>query len=198
MDIYKTFINPKTGEKLVICYDNYAENPRTAGDCNVGEFIVGDRCKYIEGESSIRLDLVYRDDDIAALNKNPDVIAYLPVYVYDHSGVCMNTTGFTCPWDSGQIGWIVCTRESLRRIGFGGWKHITKKRRETILEWLRGEVETYSAYMSGDTYGFQIIENADPDDPESGNEIDSCWGYYGDDGIQAIRDEYPEFTEEIA
>jgi hypothetical protein len=72
------------------------------------------------------------------------------------------------------------------------------KRRESILKWLRGEVETYSAYMSGEVYGFQITENADPDDPERGDIIDSCWGYYGDDGIKAIREEYPEFTEELA
>lgn len=197
MDIYKQFRDPNTGNVLQIVYDNYAENPRTAWDGNVGEFIVGDRCRYIDSESSIQLDLVCRDDDIAALDKNPDVIAYLPVYVYDHSEARMNTTGFSCPWDSGQIGWIVATRESLRRIGFGSWKRITKKRRETILEWLRGEVETYSAYMSGETYGFKVFE-ANPDGEDDDNEIDSCWGYYGDDGIQAIREEYPEFTEEIA
>ena len=197
MDIYKVFINPKTGEKLVICYDMWAKNPRTAQGYNVGEFIVGDRCRYIDNESSIQLDLACRDDDIAVLDKSPDVIAYLPVYVYDHSGARMNTTGFSCPWDSGQVGWIVCTRESLRRIGFAGWKRITKKRRETVLEWLRREVETYSAYMSGETYGFRVFE-ANPDGEDDDNGIDSCWGYYGDDGIQAIRDEYPEFTEEIA
>ena len=28
----------------------------------------------------------------------------LPLYLYDHSGITMNTTGFSCPWDSGQVG----------------------------------------------------------------------------------------------
>lgn len=31
----------------------------------------------------------------------------LPLYLYDHSGITMNTTGFSCPWDSGQVGWIL-------------------------------------------------------------------------------------------
>lgn len=197
MEVYKMFVNPETGEKLVIYYDEWAENPRTAWDGNIGEFIVGDRCRYVDSEGDIALDLVCREDDVAALDKNRDVVDYLPVYVYDHGGACMNTTGFSCPWDSGQIGWIVCTRESLRRVGFSSWKRITKKRRETVLEWLRGEVETYSAYMSGETYGFKVFE-ANPDGVEDDEEIDSCWGYYGDDGVQAIREEHPEFTEEIA
>jgi hypothetical protein len=109
----------------------------------------------------------------------------------------MNTTGFHCPWDSGQIGFIVAFREGIQRFQ-PSWRRITKKRREIILEWLRGEVETYSAYANGETYGFQVVRLADPEDPESGEIMDSCWGYYGDDGVQAIREDNPEFTEEIA
>lgn len=198
MYVYQRLKDPNTGRVLSIMYDEYADNPRNETDCNVGKFAVRKSCKYADNEANLELEFCSREDDEKALNADKNIIAYLPVYVYDHSGVCMNTTGFSCPWDSGRIGWIVCTRESLRRIGFDSWKRITKKRRKAILEWLRREVETYSAYMSGEVYGFQITENADPDDPERGEIVDSCWGYYGDDGIQAIREEYPEFTEEIA
>jgi hypothetical protein len=38
----------------------------------------------------------------------------LPVYLYDHSGLTINTTGFTCPWDSGQIGWIYASHEQVK------------------------------------------------------------------------------------
>ena len=32
-------------------------------------------------------------------------------FIYDHSGITMNTTGFSCPWDSGQVGWIYCSKK---------------------------------------------------------------------------------------
>ena len=39
-------------------------------------------------------------DEVQELVQREDVIA-LPLYLYDHSGITMNTTGFSCPWDSG-------------------------------------------------------------------------------------------------
>ena len=197
MNIYRKFRDPNTGNVLQIVYDYGAEDPRKEFDCNVGRFAVKGSCRYVDDEANLDLEFCSREDDEKSLGGNKNIVAWLPVYVYDHSGVAMNTTGFHCPRDSGQIGYIVAFREDVRDIQ-PAWKHITKKRRETILKWLRGEVETYSAYLNGEVYGFQIVELADPDDPESGEIADSCWGYYGDDGIQAIREDYPEFTEEIA
>src|SRR3990167_995153 len=34
----------------------------------------------------------------------------LPLYLYDHSGLAINTTGFHCPWDSGQVGFIYVSK----------------------------------------------------------------------------------------
>lgn len=36
-------------------------------------------------------------------------VVMLPLYLYDHGGITINTTGFHCPWDSGQVGWIHTT-----------------------------------------------------------------------------------------
>ena len=44
----------------------------------------------------------------------------LPLYLYDHSGITMNTTGFSCPWDSGQVGWIYAFKEDAP----GVWRQI--------------------------------------------------------------------------
>ena len=38
----------------------------------------------------------------------------LPVYLYDHSGITLNTSGFSCGWDSGQVGWIVAEFDKVR------------------------------------------------------------------------------------
>ena len=42
-----------------------------------------------------------------------DGFVFLPLYLFDHSGITMNTSGFSCPWDSGQVGWIFCTPDIL-------------------------------------------------------------------------------------
>lgn len=93
----------------------------------------------------------------------------LPLYLYDHSGITMNTGGFSCPWDSGRVGYIYVSLEKVRKEY--GWKQITKKRREKILEYLRGEVATYDDFLTGSVYGY-VVEGAD-------GVGDSCWGFYG-------------------
>lgn len=100
-------------------------------------------------------------------------IIVLPLYLYDHSGITMNTTGFSCPWDSGQVGFIYVEKSKARSEY--GWKRITKKRMEQIREHLVNEVKVYDQYLTGDVYGYRIT------DTESDEEVDSCWGYYGSD-----------------
>ena len=38
-------------------------------------------------------------------------VVILPLYLYDHGEITMSTGRFSCPWDSGQVGWIYCTKE---------------------------------------------------------------------------------------
>lgn len=97
---------------------------------------------------------------------------YLPLYLYDHGNITMNTTGFSCPWDSGQVGWIYASRARLREQF--GWKRLTAQRIEHALKVMRAEVETYSQYISGEVYGF-LLETDD------GDVVDSCFGFYGMD-----------------
>lgn len=98
----------------------------------------------------------------------------LPVYLYDHSGVSYSTRPFNCPWDSGQIGWIFVTNTKARsdyRV-----KRITAKVRARVLEGLRQEVEVYSQWANGETYGYVSRD-------------DSCWGFIGyDNAVEAAND----------
>lgn len=103
----------------------------------------------------------------------------LPLYLYEHSGITMSTGPFSCPWDSGQVGWIYVSKECVRKEY--GWKKITKSREKQICRYLEGEVETYDQYLTGEVYGY-IIED------EYGEELDSCWGYYGDHHNSGIYD----------
>lgn len=97
---------------------------------------------------------------------------YLPLYLYDHSGITMSTSSFSDRWDSGQVGYIYLTRETILREW--GWKVLTKKRIAFLENYMRGEVETYDQYLTGDVWGYIIKD-------EDGEEVDSCWGYYGRD-----------------
>ena len=143
---------------------------------------------------------------------------YLPLYVYEHSGITMNTGGYSCPWDSGQAGWIYTTKEEiLKTCGSfisekGKYIKVTERNwRKAAQIWMTGEVELYDQYLRGECYGY-IIDELDMDDQaslESGlniinendvawNEnVDSCWGFYsdkwGDDLIEEIAKEAADF-----
>jgi hypothetical protein len=114
------------------------------------------------------------------------VVAVLPVYMYDHSGIgfSIGRDGypFNCPWDSGQVGWIYTTREKVRE--FLGEKRITAKMKKRVEEILTGEVKAYDQFHSGEVYGYMV---KDPD----GEDIESCWNFYPDEtgGIEYMLEE---------
>ncbi len=94
----------------------------------------------------------------------------LPLYLYDHSGLAMNTTGFHCPWDSGQVGFIYVRLEDLCKEF--AVKRATAHVRSRAEERLRSEIAAYHDYISGNTYGYSVEHD--------GEIIDSCWGFGGD------------------
>ena len=98
----------------------------------------------------------------------------LKLYLYDHSGISLSTSPFSCPWDSSQVGYIYVSKETAYKEY--GIKRITKEWKDKILLYLEGEVETFNQYLNNDVYGFTIED-------EDGNVIDSCGGFYGDDFV---------------
>ena len=94
----------------------------------------------------------------------------LPLYLYDHSGITIRTSPFSCPWDSGQVGWIFVTKEAMRKEY--GKQRISKQLRARVTAYLGGEVETYDNFLTGQVYGY-VVED------QEGEHIDSCWGFYG-------------------
>ncbi len=106
-------------------------------------------------------------------------VVMLPLYIYDHGGITMNTTSFADPFDTSMVGFILMKRDDI--LEQYGWKRLTQIRRERISEYLRDEVKTYDQYLTGDVWGYTI--EPDPDqEPGAGElEMDSCWGFYGDD-----------------
>ena len=111
------------------------------------------------------------------LKDNKSVV--LPLYLYDHSGITMSTSNsrypFTCPWDSGQVGYIYVTYEQIREEY--GYKLITQKRYEQIAGYLRNEITEYDNYLTGNVYWFNVF--CDICDPDHEELIDSCGGFNG-------------------
>jgi hypothetical protein len=155
------------GCKIKIYQDDSAENPIQEFDCEP-HVSVWHR-SYDFGN--------YRDfgtpddfrDYCGEQEKAGDPVVKIPLYLLDHSGLSASTGPFACDpggWDSGQVGWVWITRGEAR----DQWGVETD---EGIDQNLRGCVTLLDQYLTGQVYGY-CCEDAE------GNEIDSCWGFFGD------------------
>jgi hypothetical protein len=162
--------------KIEIFPDTYPESPREWDNlgtmvCFHGNYNLGDEHNYRHQDYS------GWEEMKKAIIKNENVGVILPLYLYDHSGITMNTTGFHCPWDSGQVGWIYISKEKMRYEY--SKKRVSKQLKERVKGYLEAEVKTYDQYLTGDVYGFRITE------VETEEELDSCWGFYGTEECMA-------------
>lgn len=151
---------------IKIYIDENAANPRTEED-NMGTMICFHRRLKLGDTHKLTV------KEAKNLVKRKDVIS-LPLYLYDHGGLSISTGSFIgrahhAEWDSGEIGFIYITKETIRKeYGSAGQKNIDR-----AIEYLKNEVKIYNDYLAGNVYGY-VIENKD------GEHIDSCWGYFGD------------------
>ncbi|QFT60694.1 hypothetical protein FIU94_17820 (plasmid) [Sulfitobacter sp. THAF37] len=167
------------GHTIKIYHDPDAESPREWS--NLGTLIcwhrryrLGDSHSFDSPEAFLR--------DLSGISAQSDLSmdqlrdraerksVLLPVFLYDHSGLAMNTIGFHCPWDSGQVGYVYVTLEAVRTEF--GVNRVTKALREKAEDILRAEIVSYDAYLGGRVYGY-VIER-------DGEEVDACWGFVGD------------------
>lgn len=152
---------------IEIYSDDNPESPRSWD--NMGKMVCWHR-RYTLGDKHD-----FSDGDDFKNSIDPDKNLILPLRLYDHSGISMSTSSsypYNDRWDSGQVGWIYVSKKDLL-ANYGG-KRVTAKLREKGLEHLRNEVSIYDQYLRGDVYGFKVLD-------KEGNDIDSCWGFYGTD-----------------
>lgn len=156
--------------RLKLMYDSSPESPRTWDNlgtmvCFHNRYDLGDKHNYSSDDYN------NWEEMKKAIIKEENTAVILPLYMYDHSGISISTSPFSCRWDSGQIGFIFVSKEKALEE-FGG-KIVTAKLKERIEKILEGEVETYTQYVEGEVYGFEIVDEDD-------DIIDSCYGFYGD------------------
>lgn len=116
------------------------------------------------------------------LRRNEGAVAMAMLSLLDHSGLHMwvgsgSHWSDSAGWDSGTVGFSYITKNRMKDF-FGAEDYKPDDFSGTLEEWLQNQIEqdvkTFDQYLTGDVYGI-IIEDKD------GEEIDSCWGFYGFD-----------------
>lgn len=175
------------GHTIKIYHDPDSESPREWS--NLGTLICWHR-RYRLGDNHQFDSPVVFLRDLAGVSDQSDLsmdqlreraarkAILLPVFLYDHSGLAMNTIGFHCPWDSGQVGFVYVTLEVVRKEF--GVKRVTKALCDKVEDILRGEIVSYDAYLGGRVYCY-VVEH-------DGEEVDACWGFFGDYELDCLSE----------
>ena len=156
MDAIKTY--DYKGHTIEIHYDEWGESPRNWD--NLGTMVTFTR-RYDIGD-----DAGFRDADelVEYLTENKDNLYYLPIFMYEHSGIALSTSPFGDRWDSGQIGYIYMTKQTA---------HENRLCEEEAYNVLMAEVKDMDDFVRGNVYGYKVFN-------DEGEELDSCWGFLGD------------------
>ena len=177
------------GYKIKIRQDEDCESPNDWGDEDL--FLVYDHRQFTVKRKGFEPQDIYESG-----------LAYeeehwiFPVEAYIHSGVSLSLFSGTkqCRWDSSVSGYVLVSKEEFKDL-------------ETATKAAEGLIETWNQYLSGDVWGF-IVEKPNTtysiskedfdtlittgtftsdnflkviDVEDEWEEVDSCWGFYGQD-----------------
>lgn len=154
--------------KLVIYQDEFYENPFTDWDYMPRLFSA--HRDYNWGARSIMAEGGYSSLEAEFKARVKDAVA-VPVYLYRHSGDTVSTEPFSCPWDSGQLGYLFFTKKEIREMR--GVQRVSYKMIKREIEILKEHVKLLDNCVKGEVYRFEVVD--------SEGVIDSCGGFYGED-----------------
>ena len=188
-DFPMTTVYESTDFRLTIETDNDPQNPRewdnyTTMVCAHNRYSLGD--ESVRGIERHRDWELYLKENILDGVEEDDVI-WLPLYLYDHSGITISTTPFSSRWDSGQVGWIYAHKDDL--MEFPGVYEDNTFYDDRAYEALKNEVKTYDQYLTGQVYGYTLEkrEKCHCCNHVTYDELDSCWSIYADSEDEATR-----------
>jgi hypothetical protein len=106
------------------------------------------------------------------------VIEYF--YLYDHSGLSISLKPFSCPWDSGEVGFAFAKKQDI--LNEFGRKRFTDSLYEKTLNIFADEIKEYDHYLQGNCFKYQLFENKE--------EIESEYNFLGyeEDVIKQIKE----------
>lgn len=153
------------GIDIEIIVDDDAQSPDNWGNDDV--FLVYDHRDFYVDRKGYDPNNIF--EAMQAKQKTFDGYYYFPLFAYIHSGVALslgkNTYPFSCPWDTSFKGFVLVKREKYN------W---TRKQAHKSASSL---VNVWNDYLSGNVYGYNV------------EDIDSCWGFYGDYESNGMIDE---------
>lgn len=176
--------------RVEIHIDEDPINPRK--DCDNEDVMVVFHKKYALGDDVSKHG--YRKDDFsswdeleAQIIKDHDPVVIKPIYMYDHSGITIATTPFSCKWDSGQIGFVFMPKKGAYAAYMT--KRITKAIKAKCEQYIDATIKEYDAFISGDIYCYNIVD-------EDGNDVEdgSCGGFYG---MEEVKKEATEVAKAL-
>jgi len=115
---------------------------------------------------------------------NEDILAILPIYGYEHSGISINAgyNRYHCVWDSAQIGYAFITKDMAKQYGLETTS--TEKLEQTIIN-ITNEIDKV---YRGEVYTV-VCEYLDENNNVT--DYDTCGGYVGYEwALEALKDEF--------
>jgi len=75
----------------------------------------------------------------------------LPLFLYAHSGISISVLPYHDQWDSGQIGYAICTKQNvIDQFGTDeNWQ-------QTAQKLIRDEIRAYDDYLTGPSYVYDV------------------------------------------
>ena len=116
------------------------------------------------------------------------------VYIYEHGNIALSFGQFSCPWDSGWLGFIHISPETIKERGW------TMEQAE---ECARAELKQYQQYINGEVYymgiyfdgllddGIGDIYASEPESFPSDKELDDIFlehVNFNDEEIKSVRE----------
>lgn len=154
---------------LSIEQDDSPSNPRE--DFCLSHMVCWMR-RYSIGDSHNFSDMENFHEYCKEIKKSGDDMVIKPLYAYIHSGITLSTSSFNDYFDSGLVGFVYVVKSEILKQGF-----LSNEWREKAQEIIDEEISLYDKYLQGDVYGYRLFEQYSNDWVE----IDSCWGFFGDD-----------------
>lgn len=149
--------------KLVVSYDEFAENPREWDVCST----IYSNHRHINPDGHSIDEVINGDGELQL-----EGMLAMRVYLYNHSGYAFSVTELDGKnpysdsyrkWDSGLFG-IIAMPNKIVKSYFGGDEKKAK-------EWMVEQINSYEKYANGEVYRYEVIE-------PNGDVYDSCGGYF--------------------
>lgn len=153
--VIKKWQKPKDTFSIVCEIDEHPDDPFKI-DAYITTFVLSHKRYNLGNKTSIDFSTITSWEGVKAAIKREfkDALCITPVYMYDHSGISLSNTPFSCPWDSGQVGYALIRKSHLKYWGLD-----VNMTQEELLKRIMDDTFKYSLYLNGESYIISLVEH---------------------------------------